>query len=177
MQPPQNPAGDFVPETNLSRARRDELIATIEQAPAAMRQAVADLSEEQLDTPFRNWTIRQIVHHLADSHVNIYIRFKWTLTEECPTIKAYDEGAWSALPDARTGAVQPALELLAAVHGRWIQLRRTMSDEQFTRAFFHPESHKTVTLDEALCYYAWHGRHHTAQVTWRRGHMTGEPET
>src|SRR6266849_3847394 len=106
MNPPQNPAGEFAPEDNYGPDRRDEFIAALANAPAALRQAVAGLSEEQLDTPYKNWTIRQIVHHLADSHVNSYVRFKWTLTEERPTIKPYDEGRWAALADAHTGDVR-----------------------------------------------------------------------
>src|SRR6516225_5605249 len=116
MNPPQNPAGDFVPETDYGPQRRDELIAAIESAPATLRHAVAGLSDEQLDTRYRNWTVRQIVHHLADSHVNSYIRFKWALTEELPTIKAYDEGRWAALDDSRNGDVRPPLALLEGLH-------------------------------------------------------------
>ena len=168
MDAPQNPAGELIQESNLSPQRREELIAVLENATTALQQALAGLSPSQLDMRYRNWTLRQITHHLADSHVNCYIRFKWTLTEELPTIKAYDEGTWAALPDSSAGAIEPALALLGAVHGRWVQLMRTMTDEQFARSFFHPESQKAVALDEALCYYAWHCRHHTAQIAWRR---------
>src|SRR5437870_12408601 len=133
MQPPQNPAGEFVAEDGIGPERRAELIAVIECAPANVRKAVAGLSEDQLDTRYRNWTIRQIVHHLADSHVNSYVRFKWALTEEQPTIKAYDEGRWAALEDSRTGDVGPPLALLEALHARWAQLLRSLSDEQFGR--------------------------------------------
>src|SRR5262249_39052671 len=112
MDAPQNPAGAFAPEDNYGPARRDEFIVVIANAPASLRKAVAGLSEEQLDTRYRNWTIRQIVHHLADSHVHSYIRFKWTLTEERPTIKPYDEGRWAALEDSRTGDVRAPLALL-----------------------------------------------------------------
>src|SRR5271165_27500 len=138
MEAPQNPAGDFLPEEKYGPARRAELIAGIESAPSALRVAVAGLSEKQLDVRYRNWTIRQIVHHVADSHVNSYVRFKWTLTEDQPTIKAYDEGRWAALEDAREGAVEPALALLEGLHVRWVQLLRSLSDEQFSRAFTHP---------------------------------------
>jgi DinB superfamily len=168
MEPPQNPAGAFAPETNYGPQRRDELIAVVDKAPSALRDAVAGLSEAQLDTRYRNWTIRQIVHHLADSHVNSYIRFKWALTEEVPTIKAYDEARWAALEDSRTGDIQAPLALLQALHGRWVQLMRSMTDAQFARAFHHPESGETVSLSAALGYYAWHCRHHTAQIRWRR---------
>jgi uncharacterized damage-inducible protein DinB len=168
MEAPQNPAGSFVPETAYGPQRRAELIAAVEQAPAALRRAVAGLSADQLDVRYRNWTLRQIVHHLADSHVNSYIRFKWALTEEHPTIKAYDEGRWAALEDSRAGDIQAPLALLEALHVRWVQLLRTMTEQQFARSFFHPETHESVSLDAALCYYAWHGKHHTAQVTWVR---------
>src|SRR5881394_3397863 len=120
MESPQYPAGAYTPEDDYPAQRRDELIAVIEAAPAALRQAVAGLSEAQLDTRYRNWTIRQIVHHLADSHVNSYIRFKWTLTEDHPTIKAYDEGRWAALEDSRTGDVRAPLAMLEAMHARWV---------------------------------------------------------
>ncbi len=168
MTAPQYPAGPLEPEDGYGPQRRAELIAVLEGAPAALRRAVAGLSEGQLDTPYRNWTVRQIVHHLADSHVNSYVRFKWALTEDRPTIKAYDEGSWAALADSRCGDVAVPLALLEALHGRWVQLLRLMSEEQFARSFIHPETGQAVSLNAALCYYAWHGRHHTGQITWLR---------
>jgi uncharacterized damage-inducible protein DinB len=168
MDVPQNPAGPFVPEHDYGPDRRNEFIAVIANAPTAMRQAVAGLSEEQLDTRYRNWTIRQIVNHLADSHVNIYTRFKWALTEELPTIKAYDEGRWAAMLASRTGDIQAPLTLLEGLHARWVHLMRSMTTEQFARSFLHPETGQTVTLSGALSSYAWHCRHHTAQITWLR---------
>jgi uncharacterized damage-inducible protein DinB len=168
MEPPQNPAGPFVPEDNLDAPRRADLIAELEDTPASVRRAVAGLSRDQLDVRYRNWTLRQIVHHLADSHVNSYIRFKWALTEERPTIKAYDEGRWAALEDSRAGDVRAALALLDGLHLRWVQLLRTLTDEQFALSFLHPETGRSVSLNAALCYYAWHARHHTAQITWVR---------
>jgi hypothetical protein len=157
MEAPQNPAGAFVPEDNYGPERRDEFIAVIANAPAALRQAVAGLTEAQLDTHYRNWTIRQIVNHVADSHVNCYVRFKWTLTEDRPTIKAYFEDRWAALEDSRTGDVGLPLALLEGLHGRWVHLLHSLT-----------ESGQTVTLSAALCSYAWHCRHHTAQITWLR---------
>jgi hypothetical protein len=168
MEAPQHPAGAFSPEVEYGPERRDEFIAEIADAPAALRQAVAGLSEEQLDTRYKNWTIRQIVHHLADSHVNSYVRFKWTLTEESPTIKAYDEGRWAALEDSRTGDVRAPLALLEGLHARWVQLLRSLTPEQFARSFLHPETGQTVALSAALCYYAWHCRHHIGQIRWLR---------
>ena len=168
MEAPPNPAGAFEPEENGGPRWRAELIAVIEAAPAALRDVVAGLSEDQLDTRYRNWTIRQIVHHLADSHVNSYIRFKWALTEELPTIKAYDEGRWAALEDSRTGEVRAPLALLDGLHACWVRLLRSLTEDQFARSFLHPETGQTIGLNAALCYYAWHGRHHTAQVRWLR---------
>jgi hypothetical protein len=168
MQPPQNPAGEFVAEQNVDRERRAELIAIIEKAPANLRKAVAGLSNEQLNTRYRNWTIRQIVHHLPDSHVNSYIRFKWALTEEQPTIKAYYEDRWAALEDSRMGDIQAPLALLEGLHARWLPLLRSMTEPQFARSFIHPETGQSVSLNGALCYYAWHCRHHTAQIKWVR---------
>jgi hypothetical protein len=168
VEAPQFPAGAFVPEEGISSQRRDQLVAVIAQAPAAMRQAVAGLSDEQLDTRYKNWTLRQIVNHLADSHVNCYVRFKWALTEDQPTIKPYDEGHWAALADSRTGDLAAPLALLEGLHARWVHLLRSMTDEQWARSFFHPETGQTVMLSSALCSYAWHCRHHTAQITWVR---------
>jgi hypothetical protein len=165
-QPPQNPAGEFVAEENIRPERRAELIAVIEKAPANLRKTVAGLSEEQLNTRYRNWTIRQIVHHLPDSHVNSYIRFKWALTEEQPTIKAYHEDRWAALEDSRTGDIEAPLALLEGLHACWVLLLRSMTEPDFSRSFIHPETGKSVSLNDALCYYAWHCRHHTAQINW-----------
>jgi uncharacterized damage-inducible protein DinB len=168
MDAPQYPAGAFAPEKNYGADRRNDFIAVIADAPVHLREAIAGLSEEQLDTKYKNWTIRQIVNHLADSHVNSYIRCKWALTEEHPTIKAYDEGRWAALEDSRTGNLGAALALLEGLHARWVHLLRSMTAEQFGRSFLHPETGQTVSLSEALCYYGWHCQHHTAQIRWLR---------
>jgi uncharacterized damage-inducible protein DinB len=168
MEAPRHPAGPFVPESDLNEDKRAELIGVIANAPRLLREAVEELSAAQLDTKYKNWTIRQIVHHLADSHVNSYIRFKWTLTEETPTIKAYDDGLWAALDDSLHGPIDPPLALLEGLHRRWVQLLRSMKPEQFLRSFIHPESGDKVSLSSALCYYAWHCRHHTGQISWLR---------
>jgi hypothetical protein len=168
MEAPQFPDGAFAPEPNYGPDRRDQFIAGIAKAPAVLSEVVGGLTEEQLDTKYKNWTIRQIVNHLADSHVNSYVRFKWALTEDVPTIKAYDEGRWAALQDSRTGDIQAPLALLEGLHARWVRLLRSMTEAQFARSFLHPETGQTVTLNEALCYYAWHCRHHTAQIRWLR---------
>jgi uncharacterized damage-inducible protein DinB len=136
--------------------------------PTQIRELTGGLSEKALNTRFRNWTIRQIVHHVADSHVNSYVRFKWTLTEATPTIKAYDESRWSQLPEARNGRIEPSLILLDGLHQRWVQLMASMDESEFSRCFYHPESGETIRLSEALQYYAWHGQHHSAQIRWVR---------
>ncbi len=166
MTPPVYPAGPFEVDASFDAQRRLAVIQEIEALPSALRQTLSRVPEIRVDTLYQNWTIRQIVHHLADSHVHCYIRFKWTLTEETPTIKAYHEGDWAALEDSRTGDVHVALTLLEGVHARWVQLMRTLSDEQFARSYFHPEKSKTVTLNAALQSYAWHGRHHMGQIQW-----------
>ncbi len=168
MTPPRNPAGEFVPEIEIGLQRIAEFTEVLAQAPARLRQAVDGLSNEQLDTLYRNWTIRQIAHHLVDSHLNSYVRFKWTLTEDQPTIKPYNEGLWSKLDDARTGDLAPSLLLLEGLHGRWVQCIQRLPATQFARSFHHPETGKKVRLDEALSYYAWHSKHHTAQIEWVR---------
>lgn len=166
MSPPQNPAGDYVPEPNPPAANRNDWIAEIAALPGKVRTLVAGFSPAQLDTKYRNWSVRQIVHHLADSHVNAYVRFKLALTESGPTIKPYDETKWAELPDTKTADVSLALALLDAVHAKWGVVLKAMSDADFARYYVHPEYQKQFTLGEALGLYAWHGRHHTGQVEW-----------
>ncbi|HEX9107013.1 MAG TPA: bacillithiol transferase BstA [Longimicrobiales bacterium] len=151
----------------LTGERRAELIRQIEEAPAALRAALTGLSDEQLDTPYREggWTVRQLAHHVPDSHLNAYTRFRLALTENEPTIKPYSEKAWSELPDARTEPVEPSLRLLEALHQRWVPLLRAMTPEEWERGFVHPEHGRRMSLDQTLQIYAWHGRHHTAHVT------------
>jgi hypothetical protein len=168
MDAPQYPAGSFVAEEHIDDARRAELIDVIEAAPRVLREMVAGLTEPQLDTKYKNWTIRQIIHHLPDSHVNCYIRFKLALTEDTPTIKAYHEGLWAALEDSIHGDIAAPLALLEGLHRRWVQLLRSMTPAQFSRSFNHPESGEKVPLSLALQSYAWHCRHHTGQIAWLR---------
>lgn len=172
MTPPKNPAGECIEETQLPPERRAELFAVIAAAPGHLKAAVLELTDAQLDMKYVNWKIRQIVHHLADSHIHSYARFKWALTELNPTIKPYDESLFAALPDSLSGDISQPLALFEGLHGRWLQLMQTMSDSQFRRTFYHPESKKTVTLDAALSSYAWHCRHHTAQILWVREQFT-----
>jgi uncharacterized damage-inducible protein DinB len=166
------PIGPFKKEENLTTQRRQELIEQIAQAPAAFRAAVKGLKDSQLDTPYRpgGWTVRQVVHHVPDSHLNAYTRLKLALTENQPTIRAYDEKLWAELPEARTAPVEMSLPLLEALHRRWVVQWQAMKLDDFARSFNHPE-HGLCTLDWLLCMYAWHGRHHTAHITSLRERM------
>ncbi|MEZ6061017.1 MAG: putative metal-dependent hydrolase [Planctomycetaceae bacterium] len=163
---PDHPAGPFAAVDEYSESDKVRLTDAIRQAPAALRNAVAGLSNSQLDTPYHNWTIRQITHHLADSHLHSVIRFKWALTEDNPTIKAYEEADWVQLADCRCGDVGPALELLHGLHAKWVQILESMTADQYARTFLHPQTGETVSLWKALNYYAWHSRHHAAQIVW-----------
>ena len=160
------PVGRFSRRDDVTTEERAGLIDEIAALPSRLRSAVADLSDEQLDTSYRpdGWTVRQLVHHVADSHVNAYVRFKLALTEEKPTIKPYDQAAWAELPDARTEPVEISLDILDAVHHRWTLLLRTLDEKQWSRVFRHPEIGE-VSLDTNLQLYAWHSRHHLAHVT------------
>lgn len=161
------PVGRFTPELDITAERRKEMIDEIESLPAKLRAAVSNLSGPQLDTPYRpeGWTVRQVVHHLADSHMNAYVRFKLALTEETPTIKPYDEAAWAELADARETPPEVSLTLLEALHHRWVDLLRSMDEASFARSFRHPEQGRTPQLEQVLGLYAWHGRHHLAHIT------------
>jgi hypothetical protein len=175
LQLPAHPAGAYVPENAPTSKRRGEWILDLEGAPERLRRLVVDLTAEQLDTPYRNWSIRRIVHHVADSHINGYVRFKWALTEPVPRIKAYEQGAWSDLPDS-AGPIELSLDLLEALHRRWLLLIRSMAEADFARTFIHPEGEKTRTLGEVLGLYAWHARHHSAAIAWVRRHRLGLAE-
>lgn len=154
------------PTSALDQSQRAAMIDAIAATPAKLRKSVAGLDAAQLDTPYREggWTVRQVVHHVPDSHLNAYIRFRLALTEDNPTIKPYDEAAWAALTDARTAPVEISLTMLAALHDRWVRLLRMMTDKEFQRSLIHPEN-GPMTLDVVLAMYAWHGPHHTAHIT------------
>lgn len=143
------------------------LIATIAETPGALRSAVAGLARDQLETPYRpgGWTVKQVVHHVPDSHLNAYVRFKLALTEDEPTIKPYNEAAWAELADSRRVPVEVSLELLDALHLRWVTILRSMDAADFRRGLVHPEQKKVLTLEQMLALYAWHGRHHVAHIT------------
>jgi uncharacterized damage-inducible protein DinB len=165
----QYPIGRFTFPDAATAEQRQTWIREIARAPRELRAAVAGLSEEQLDTPYRpgGWTVRQVAHHVPDSHMNAFIRFKLALTEDQPTIKPYDETRWATLADAAL-PVEPSLDLLEALHVRWVRLLESMNDRNFRRTFLHPES-GVLRLDQWLAQYAWHGRHHVAHITSLRG--------
>lgn len=167
------PIGPFVTPDLLTASERTAAIEQIAWAPAALRRAVQGLDEARLATPYRDggWTVRQVVHHVPDSHVNAYVRFKLALTEDRPTIKPYQQERWAELADVAAVPVDVSLTLLTALHVRWVALLRAMSAADFARAFVHPEMGRPLTLDQALALYAWHGRHHTAHITALRERM------
>jgi uncharacterized damage-inducible protein DinB len=166
------PIGRFQFPESISAADRNEFIAAIEAAPAALGRAVAGLDDAQPNTPYRpgGWTVRQVVHHLPDSHLNSYVRFRLALTEDEPMIKTYEEDRWAQLPDATAAPVEDSLDLLDSLHRRWTALLRSMTEADFARSFRHPELGK-VRLDRNLALYAWHGRHHVAHITGLRERM------
>lgn len=166
------PIGKFRVEGDITAERRRGWIGQIAAMPARFRVAVEGLDPEQLDTPYREggWTVRQLIHHLPDSHMNAYVRVKLGLTEENPTIKPYEEALWAALPDSASTPPEVSLALLDALHVRWVDLMRAMDDAQWRRTIHHPER-GTMTLEQLLALYAWHGDHHVAHVTSLRERM------
>jgi DinB superfamily len=166
------PIGKFDFTTAVLPATRPELIAELAAAPAGLREAVRGLDDAQLDTPYRpsGWTVRQVVHHVADSHMNAYIRARQALTEETPTIKPYDQDQWAQLLDGRTAPVEASLPLIESLHYRWAMLLGGLSDQEFARTFRHLEL-GLIRLDTQLAQYVWHGKHHTAHVLGLRNRM------
>lgn len=163
---PRFPIGELPPFTPIDTAERNRLIEDIAQTPARFRAAVAGLSPEQLDTPYREggWTVRQVIHHVPDSHMNAYVRFKLALTETDPTIKPYAEDKWAELHDTTETPVEVSLALLDNLHARWTILLRGMSEADWKRNYVHPAM-GLAPLDHVIQIYAWHGKHHTAHVT------------
>ena len=149
----------------LDAAAREEHIEVIEMAPARFESLVTGLTDVELDLPYRlgGWTIRQVIHHVPDSHMNAYIRMKLAATETAPAIKTYDEARWAELPEAKSGSVQMSLDLLDALHRRWVAFLRALPEEQLLKSFLHPEW-GAVTIEEALVMYSWHCRHHAAHI-------------
>ena len=152
---------DHITEKDISN-----WIQVIEDFPSELEALVSPLTEAQLDTPYRDggWTVRQVVHHLADSHMNSFIRFKWTLTEEQPVIKAYFEERWAELPDGKSAPIGPSLDQLKSLHSRWTILLRALSAADRKRTFIHPEGNKQVSLEKNTGIYAWHSKHHYAHI-------------
>lgn len=152
---------------------KSELLHQIRMLPANLEYAIQDLDAHQLETPYREggWTVKELIHHIADSHINAYIRFKLGLTEENPTIKAYDQDAWAQLPDTKNLPVNISLTLLHALHARWYQLMYDMTPEQWQRTVYHPQRKQTLSLWDLLKSYSWHSRHHTAHITNLRDRM------
>ena len=166
------PTGRFVPDSNSTPETRNRHIEQIAGLPKKMRQAVAGLTEAQFDTSYREggWTVRQVVHHVPDSHLNAYVRFKWALTEDAPVIKAYDETSWAELKDSRLTPVDVSLTLLESLHARWTVLLKSLNSQDFQRTFTHPDS-GPHDMDWLLQLYSWHGNHHVAHITGLRERM------
>jgi hypothetical protein len=160
------PIGKFNYEGTLAEESKQKYLNDIEQTPANLRAAVAGLSSQQLDTPYRpeGWTVRQVTHHVPDSHLNAYVRFKLALTEDEPTIKPYAEDRWAQLADTPNTPIEISLTLLDSLHNRWVRLLRSLKPEDWKRSFRHPEM-GLMTLEKTLALYSWHGRHHVAHVT------------
>jgi uncharacterized damage-inducible protein DinB len=162
---PRYPIGRWNRRERLDAAGVAAAIDTIAAAPARLRAAVAGLDDGQLDTPYRDggWTVRQLAHHVPDSHLNAYVRCRLALTEDAPAIKTYEEALWAQLPDARQAPIEPSLALLAALHQRWVLLLRALGEAELERVYRHPEM-GDVSLREMISLYAWHCRHHEAHV-------------
>lgn len=163
---PRYPIGKFALPVEVTPELRKAAVEEIARTPAKVRAALEGLNDAQLDTPYRDggWTLRQVAHHLPDSHMNAYIRWRLALTETEPTIKPYAEDAWAKLEDASHAPTEVSLRLLETLHERWVRLLRSLNTEDFAKTFRHPE-HGVKTLDWMLFLYAWHGRHHTAHIT------------
>jgi hypothetical protein len=172
MEDMQYPVGKFVAPAACTAADRATWIDQIEAAPARLREAVAGLDERQLETAYRpgGWTVRQVVHHVPDSHLNSYTRVRLALTEDEPTIRPYLEDRWAELSDAKAAPLEVSLALLEALHRRWVLLLRSLTDHDWKRTFRHPDL-GVLSLERNLALYAWHGRHHVAHVTALRKRM------
>lgn len=172
MSDPRYPIGPFSPDPTPSPESRNHHLEQIAALPARFRRALSGLDQKQLDTPYREggWTLRQLAHHVPDSHMNAYVRFKLALTENIPTIKPYEEAAWARLKDTEVTSIEVSLALLDALHIRWVNLLRSMRADDFQRKLNHPES-GVQTLDRLLALYSWHGNHHLAHITGLRERM------
>jgi uncharacterized damage-inducible protein DinB len=166
MTDPRYPIGKFQPPPSVTDSDRAAFVDQIAALPGDLRAAVSGFDDARLDTPYRDggWTVRQVVHHVPDSHLNAYTRFKLALTEDRPTIKTYEEAQWAELPEARSAPIGVSLALLDALHQRWVLLLRVLAPGQFARSFRHPDL-GLMTLDQLVAMYAWHGRHHVAHIS------------
>ena len=160
------PIGKFEKPDNISQDQIKSWVSILEHLPSRLSNLVSELNNEQLDTPYRHggWTIRQVVHHVSDSHHHSYIRFKWALTEDKPLIKAYFEQDWANLFDTKIAPIQMSLDHLSAVHFKLVYLLKGLTDEQLSRSFIHPEGNVEVVLKANIGVYAWHGSHHYAHI-------------
>ncbi len=172
MEDLRYPIGKYIPKS-FSESQLQEWLIDIKFLPQHLENAILNLDESQIDTPYRSagWTVKQLIHHVADSHMNAYIRFKLGLTEDNPTIKPYDEGAWANLPDTHNLPINISLTLLHALHARWMEVIKGIKSDEWNRTVFHPEQKKEITLWHLLGMYAWHGKHHVAHVTVLRERM------
>jgi hypothetical protein len=172
MSDPRYPIGKFTFDGPPSEAQRSQFIDDIAQTPAALRAAIKNLSSQQIETPYRDggWTVRQVLHHVPESHMNAYIRFKLALTEDEPTIKPYMEDRWASTPEVQSTPVEVSLAMLDSLHDRWVRLLRTLQPADWKRTFRHPEL-GVVPLEKNLALYAWHGKHHAAHITELRKRM------
>jgi hypothetical protein len=166
------PVGKFIYDGPPSEPQRNKFIDEIAQTPAALRAAVTGLSPQQIETPYRDggWTVRQVIHHVPESHMNAYIRFKLALTEDEPTIKPYEQQLWAELGDVPSTPIEVSLALMDPLHDRWVRLLRLLKPEDWKRNFRHPEL-GIVSLEKNLALYAWHGRHHVAHIAELRKKM------
>ncbi|MEC0486502.1 bacillithiol transferase BstA [Bacillus glycinifermentans] len=167
MEDLRYPIGTFQAPHQTDKQERADLIRALKQAPAMLKKAVSGLNDTQLDTPYRTggWTVRQVVSHIADSHLNGYIRCKLALTEETPLIRPYDEQKWAGLADSLTFDPQLAIELLEPLHNRWAALFEALTDADYDKAYLHPDTGEEISLHHALALYVWHSKHHTAHIT------------
>jgi uncharacterized damage-inducible protein DinB len=172
MTDPRFPIGKFHYDGPPSQDQKQQFLAEIDQTPTNLREAIKGLSDAQLDTPYRDggWTVRQVVHHMPDSHINSYIRFKLALTEDDPTIKPYEEDRWAQLADSKSTPIEVSLILLDSLHDRWARLLRSLDDADWKKTFRHPTL-GPMTLEKTLAMYAWHGKHHVAHITELRKRM------
>lgn len=165
MEELRYPIGKFQSKDHYNPEEISQFIGKIEELPAKLRLAIIELNDEQLNTPYREggWTVRQVVHHLADSHLNAYIRTKWMLTENTPLIKAYEEKLWAVTPETKASPFV-SLELISALHAKWIILLKEIIKTDLSRQFIHPETKRHVRLDQLMALYAWHGEHHLSHI-------------